>query len=273
MFGLENSGFLISLAVSLLISLVTLLYFRQQIATMDHKVTSMFSLLTSLTQELNNLSRISFNQQTLADTEDNSPITLKMNDSRINVSDDDENSESGDDSNSDSESSEEDENMLDEEEDEDESEELSLAELKTLNMGSEVHSFKHNTDDIKIIDMDTYSDEESSHNNDDESYDYGQQLEDVMNDMIEETIELNAETTHNMVIDNANVTQLITELDTIETDSLQDLELISDVKTFNIPLDYSKMSVKALKDLVAAKKLTTNVSKLKKPELIKLLSV
>ena len=264
MFGLENSGFLISLAVSLLISLVTLLYFRQQIATIDHKVASMFSLLTSLTQELNNLSRISFNQQTLADTEDNSPITLKMNDSRINVSDDDENSESGDDSNSDSESS---------DEDEDESEELSLAELKTLNMGSEVHSFKHNTDDIKIIDMDTYSDEESSHNDDDESYDYGQQLEDVMNDMIEETIELNAEMTHNMVIDNANVTQLITELDTIDTDSLPDLELISDVKTFNIPLDYSKMSVKALKDLVAAKKLTTNVSKLKKPELIKLLSV
>lgn len=266
MFGLENSGFLISLAVSLLISLVTLLYFRQQIATIDHKVASMFSLLTSLTQELNNLSRISFNQQTLADTEDNSPITLNVTDSRINVSDD-ENSESGDDS--DSSDGEEDENMSDE----DESEEMSLAEFKTLNMGSEVQSSIHNTNDIKIIDMDTYSDEESSHNDDDESYDYGKQLEDVMNDMIEETIELNNEMTPTQVTENTNITQLVADFDAVDTDSLPDLEIISDVKTFNIPLDYSKMSVKALKDLVAEKNLTTNVSKLKKPELIKLLSV
>ena len=61
MFGLENSSFLINLAVSLLIGLITLLYFRQQIASLNHKVQSMFSLLTSMTQELNNLSRIKVN--------------------------------------------------------------------------------------------------------------------------------------------------------------------------------------------------------------------
>ena len=44
------------------------------------------------------------------------------------------------------------------------------------------------------------------------------------------------------------------------------------VKSIDVNIDYSKISLKALKDLVNEKNLATNVSKLKKQELLDLLS-
>ena len=99
MFGLENSNFLINLAVSLLIALITLLYFRQQLATLDHKVNSMFSLMTSMTQELNNLSRLNLiqdgnNEETMRNNFGEEQQQTGGYDQRINVSDSEEDNDS-----------------------------------------------------------------------------------------------------------------------------------------------------------------------------------
>ena len=280
MFGLENNTILINLAVSLLIALVTLLYFRQQMTTIDHKVNSMFSLLTSMTQELNNLSRLNLLQNTDTDVNEisedeniNSNIMNQQFDSRINVSDDDDNNVSSSDESGSDESGSDDSGS-----DTDVST-TPLNDLTSLNMGSELHNIRD--DDIKVIEMDQdseidkYSETEyeledvtNEEITNEESSDDNEQLEfqNLVEDLIEQTIELTNIEKHD-------------ELNTIEVLMDEDIDITTleneskNVKSINVPIDYSKMSVKALKDIVSTKKLATNVNKMKKQELISLLSV
>ena len=305
MFGLENNSILINLAVSLLIALVTLLYFRQQMTTIDHKVNSMFSLLTSMTHELNNLSRLNVLQN--GDVEEtgevdevdvvdggaksNTMLTPRQQfDSRINISDDDESGyddESGDESGSGS-------------DDDDESgsnSELSttpLSELHSLNMGSELH-------DIKVIELGQESESEMEEitaeeiTNDDSDYDSDEaeqtEFKNLVEDLIEQTIELNEienVDNHELEAIELNMSQdMSQDMDEdmdqdmdqdIDEDMDQDMDmdvttLESDAKSIAVNIDYSKMSVKALKDIVSSKNLASNVNKMKKQALIELLSV
>ena len=61
-------------------------------------------------------------------------------------------------------------------------------------------------------------------------------------------------------------------IETLEED-VATLENENTVKSVDVPIDYSKMSVKALKDIASSKNLATNISKMKKQELIDLLSL
>ena len=264
MFGLENNSFLINLAVSLLIALVTLLYFRQQLATIDHKVNSMFSLMTSMTQELNNLSRLNLlnedNNENTEETNFNQQNIIMggTNDNRINVSDSEE---------SDSDDDEERESDNDEEESDGDSSVLRLSsndEIKTLNMGSELNT---NTDNIKVIDMtsgdvDDDDDESSYISNSDDN-----EIKSLVTDLMEQTLNL-SETLDN----DTELEPIELPIESLDTNVVT-LENEQNVKSIEVPIDYSKMSVKALKDIVSSKNLATNVSKLKKQELIDLLSV
>ena len=281
MFGLENNSILINLAVSLLIALVTLLYFRQQMTTIDHKVNSMFSLLTSMTHELNNLSRLNVLQngdveetgevgENNESTKSNTMLTPRQQfDSRINVSDDDESGSSDDES-----GSSDDESGSDDDDDESgsNSELLTapLSEIHSLNMGSELH-------DIKVIELGQDSESELEEitaeeiTNDDSDYDSDEaeqtEFKNLVEDLIEQTIELNE-------IENAE--ELESEAIELTMDEDVDVDvstLESESKSIAVNIDYSKMSVKALKDIVSSKNLASNVNKMKKQELIELLSV
>jgi hypothetical protein len=275
MFGLENSSFLINLAVSLLIALITLLYFRQQLATLDHKVDSMFSLMTSMTQELNNLSRLNLiqdgnNEETMINEygEQQQQQQTGGYDQRISVSDSEEDNDSESSEEDDnSESSEEDDNSESSEEDESINDVIQLSsndEIKTLNMGSELHTDNDDNDDnIKIIDMTNNEEDEeeesSFYSNSDDN-----EIKSLVTDLMEQTITLTD------TLENDN------ELESIELPvELLDVPLDNGnaVKSVDVPIDYSKMSVRALKDMVSSKNLATNVSKLKKKDLIDLLSV
>lgn len=292
MFGLENNGFLISLAISLLIALVTMLYFRQQLSTLDHKVNSMFSLMTSLTQELNSLSSLNMAQQLIQkdaldegsneegneyeqEGSGNNLIVHNLDsDSRINVSDDSEDSESGDSDeydDSDSEGEYDSENSL-----------IDLSgenETKTLNMGSELHS-SHGTN-IKIIEMSGEDEEELNDGESGSSFDSDDAplIKHLVTELIEQTIELESNILSNDDLDSVElpVETLVTDLtsDNVSIESIADLveEDEEIVKKIEVPIDYSKVSVKALRDIVSSKNLANNVSKLKKQELINLLSV
>lgn len=293
MFGLENNGFLISLAISLLIALVTMLYFRQQLSTLDHKVNSMFSLMTSLTQELNTLSSLNMAQQliqqdTLGEVSDddedddensdeeeqdgsgNSRRILLKTDSRINISDDSESGDSGSDSDSDGEY--DSENSL-----------IDLSgetEIKTLNMGSELHV--SNGTSIKIIEMseEELDDLEEEDNSSFDSDDEDTLLKSLVTELIEQTIELESNNNDDDGIEELEsielpIETLHTELssDNVSVDSIPSLIEEVLVKSIEVPIDYSKISVKALRDIVVSKNLANNVTKLKKQELINLLSV
>ena len=250
MFGFENSSFLINLAVSLLIGLITLLYFRQQIASLNHKVQSMFSLLTSMTQELNNLSRLNFPQESseLEDVSKNENV-----DQRITVSDDDDEEEEDDDDDEGS-----DEDTFDDDDDSSRPVDLQPTEI---NLGSEIEN------NIKVIEMqgNNVDDVESSYDSDDEveldDYDVDPDLSDVAGG----SIVLLDEDANNIDLP---LQELTSEIDLSLSNELQK----ESVKSIDVNIDYSKMSVKALKDLVNEKNLATNVSKLKKQELLDLLS-
>ena len=291
MFGLENNGFLISLAISLLIAVVTMLYFRQQLSTLDHKVNSMFSLMTSLTQELNSLSSLNMAQQLIqqnsldesSDTEQdgsgNNHIIHKLNsDSRINISDDesesdesesDESDESGSEGEYDSENS-----VIDLSGDND---------VKTLNMGSELHGSEGTG--VKIIEIS--GDDMAKEGGDDSSFDSDDNgdtlLKSLVTELIEQTIEL--ESNHHITDNNDELASIDLPIETLHTELASDdvsIESIASlveeeeehiVKNIDVSVDYSKVSVKALRDIVSSKNLANNVSKLKKQELINLLSV
>ena len=290
MFGLENNGFLISLAISLLIAVVTMLYFRQQLSTLDHKVNSMFSLMTSLTQELNSLSSLNMAQQLIqqnslgesSDTEQdgsgNNHIIHKLNsDSRINISDDesesdesesDESDESGSEGEYDSENS-----VIDLSGDND---------VKTLNMGSELHDSEGTG--VKIIAIS--GDDMAEEGGDDSSFDSDNGdtlLKSIVTELIEQTIEL--ESNHHIADNNDELESIDLPIETLHTELASDdvsIESIASlveeeeehiVKNIDVSVDYSKVSVKALRDMVSSKNLANNVTKLKKQELINLLSV
>ena len=243
MFGLENNSFLINLAVSLLIALITLLYFRQQLATIDHKVNSMFSLMTSMTQELNSLSRLNLSENENETPQNSSGGQL------INVSEGEEEEDESEDESSDDESRNE-ENSVDL---------LENNDIKTFNMGSELTG----SNDIKVIDMNNDEDEE-----DESSYDSSNdvELKNLVTDLMEQTIELN----DNSLDEELEPIEL--PIETLEED-VATLENENTVKSVDVPIDYSKMSVKALKDIASSKNLATNISKMKKQELIDLLSL
>lgn len=244
MFGLENNGFLINLAVSLLIALITLLYFRQQLATIDHKVNSMFSLMTSMTQELNSLSRLNLSENENETPQNSSGGQL------INVSEGEEEEDESEDESSDDESGNE-ENSVDL---------LENNDIKTFNMGSELTG----SSDIKVIDMNNDEDDE-----DESSYDSSNdvELKNLVTDLMEQTIELN----DNSLDEELEPIEL--PIETLGEEDVVTLENENTVKSLDVPIDYSKMSVKALKDIVSSKNLASNISKMKKQELIDLLSL
>lgn len=244
MFGLENNGFLINLAVSLLIALITLLYFRQQLATIDHKVNSMFSLMTSMTQELNSLSRLNLSENENETPQNSSGGQL------INVSEGEEEEDESEDESSDDESGNE-ENSVDL---------LENNDIKTFNMGSELTG----SSDIKVIDMNNDEDDE-----DESSYDSSNdvELKNLVTDLMEQTIELN----DNSLDEELEPIEL--PIETLGEEDVATLENENTVKSVDVPIDYSKMSVKALKDIVSSKNLASNISKMKKQELIDLLSL
>ena len=244
MFGLENNSFLINLAVSLLIALITLLYFRQQLATIDHKVNSMFSLMTSMTQELNSLSRLNLSENESETPQNSSGGQL------INVSEGEEEEDESEDESSDDESGNE-ENSVDL---------LENNDIKTFNMGSELTG----SSDIKVIDMNNDEDDE-----DESSYDSSNdvELKNLVTDLMEQTIELN----DNSLDEELEPIEL--PIETLGEEDVATLENENTVKSVDVPIDYSKMSVKALKDIVSSKNLASNISKMKKQELIDLLSL
>ena len=87
MAGLETSQFwsplLLCVAISSVFALLVLYYFRQQINNLDHKINSMFSLITSITNELNRLTMLQAGG-------DNMEFNPNINPTQIEVSDDEE---------------------------------------------------------------------------------------------------------------------------------------------------------------------------------------
>ena len=130
-----DSTYIVNLGFTLLIAGIITYYFRQQLETANHKIASMFSIISSLTQEVNNLKQTnipfngSFNTNNPEDVcivDDRIPVPNNLETKKINItenSDDEDSDEDSDDEEDDSSEEEEEDDGEDDGEDEEDGEE------------------------------------------------------------------------------------------------------------------------------------------------------
>ena len=121
-----DSTYIVNLGFTLLIAGIITYYFRQQLETANHKIASMFSIISSLTQEVNNLKQTnipfngSFNTNNSEDVcivDDRIPVPNNLETKKINIT------ENSDDEDSDEDSDDEEDDSSEEEEEDEEEEE------------------------------------------------------------------------------------------------------------------------------------------------------
>ena len=287
--GLETSQFwtpmILCVAISSVFALLVLYYFRQQINTLDHKINSMFSLITSITNELNRLtmlqaggdmsfdpnlqpnlqpglqtSQIEVSDDENEDSEDeednenteflNKTVLLTSED--LNIEDDDEDDDDDDDDDDEDDDEEDDDDDEDDDEDDDYSIEDTnnefntlkiIGEEKSIHLGEEIIDHTQGNDhDVKILELKT------------------DDLKDIDREMIESIVELEE-------IDNLPIVA-----DGYSSDNEDSNEELVNNSSKNIEIvDYKKLPVKTLRDIVVEKGLVQNASKLAKKQLLELL--
>ena len=238
------------LGILLLVAALIVIYFENKMRDQNHKIASMLSLVSTLAEDMNRV-KMSVNHlamTTIGGTaQDQLNTAFISNENKITVSDDE-----GD---SDDDASEifDNEELSDDDYDDDDV--------------SETDTDTSSHDDIKVLKLNIS--EEA--NNDD-------------NDDIDETLDLDAIDENDDLEDlDDNLSELQSEIshisDTEEKMENNDNLSALDLKTISIhleetqhdSLDYKKLPLPKLRNIVAEKGLTSDASKLKKNELLKLL--
>ena len=265
------------LGILLLAIALLVLYFESKFREQNHKISSMLSLVSSLAEEIdtnkmmiNHLSMVGSGHvisQNINNTYDkmnveqnqNTPVEL------IDVSDDDDDADDAD----------------DEDEDEDEDGESSESEdEKSLHDNlEEKHVIQiHEQSHVKVLKIDI---DENVNDDEIEDIDNNSDNMDIIND-IDELVSCDSESTNNNLEEKLKVSAPLYHMnDEFEKHSISNEGSISvfDLKSINIStleepkgvLDFKKLSLNKLRSIVSDKGLSTDASKLKKPDLLKLL--
>ena len=258
MFGLEGSGFIISLGVTLLLCGVVAYYVKTQFAVLDHKVSSMFQLVSALTGEVNKHDSwwAQANNEILADERARGQQAAQhggQSDNRVPVSD----SEVSDSETEVSDTESEDNLDL-----HSSTEDVTLSGVQNLTMGSELVS---NSDDkIKIVELQMNNLEEF--NLDDNV------IEDPDNG---EEHQSESESESESISDTDDDSEsMITLPEGVIVENVAVVKSGNDThsETKNeVHVDYKKLQVKALRKLVKDRGLSEDPSKINKKDLVKLL--
>ena len=263
MLGLEGSGFTICLGIILLLTGIVMYYCKSKISECEHKVDSMFKLIAALHDEVGELKKNSVNQQHTNYTSSEHMSSLNVSDSQnmdepIELESDEESeNESENDSESESENENENENNS---KNEDENDNDNKNQNKSTSLFSN-HPYQELIPEMlteNIGKQHMSEDSESESDNDSNTSKSSNN-----NDTSAKTIK---------VVDLGEIEEL--EIDVESSDSEQSEQ--SDINNENEQgnenvVDYSKLQVVALKKLVAERKLSKNVNKLRKAELVQLL--
>jgi hypothetical protein len=255
---LFNPTFLMFLGILVLVVALLVVYFESKMREQNHKIASMLSLVSTLAEDMNGV-KMGINHLAVRDghylnvplREDLGNIELVSN-NLIEVSDGEES-----------------------EEDDDENEDLEEDSESDSGSESESDSESDSTEDIKIVKLQV-SDEDLQ---DDESYEETNNLEFDIDEELD--ADLVPEITNNYI---EEVLELKYDIEP-ESEPVVEESVIpssSDLKTISINLgeenledniDYKKLQLQKLRSIVVEKGLTNNseASKLKKPELLKLL--
>ena len=254
MFGLEGNGFLISITITLLLAGMITFYFKQQIGKVENKLTSMFQLIQSITSELNKINDILVKENNL---EDNGPSNLSepmCEPVPENVS------EYQQTTSFDTETTSQNNNLMSE---------VSTEQVKMpMNVDGpriEIHAVRlnpvemmvgrmNNEDDIKVVDLTPQNEDEESES-------------ELETDTEDETVDL--EVVNGDTGDEGKIEIKVEKKDTVNKKDEQ-TDHKDESKSLNI-VDYSKMHVAALREILVEKGLVTDAKKLRKKDMLELL--
>ena len=267
---LLNPSFLIILGIIILVASLLVLYFESKNRDQTHKITSMFSIVSSLAEEVNNLKYILAQKslqsggEYVQDKQDNFD-EIKNNyqdrNTLISVSDDESEIESDDES--EIESDDESSNNIDLESvnssNSDESDNLKLEEtlkneIKILKIGFENENHNNSEDNLDYDEGDNLDDLDAESISSESSLSY---------EVAEQLLSLNSETNDKEEDDPIN----------IQSTDLKTISIHLDEDNTNNNIDYKRLSLPKLKNIVTEKGLANDASKLKKNDLLKLLGV
>jgi hypothetical protein len=263
--------FLLSLGISLILIGFVGVFFYQKITEQNHKISSMVDLISTMAEELNYIrSRVqSGGAVTSLSGGSPTPQQIPLFNSQpvktdlINVSDDE-----GDDSDDEEEDEESDEESCDDDDDEEsddsDSDEEEEENVRVINISdSLLHSDEHSGDVEEIP---------SEENNDN----------DDMNDSSEDDDDLEEDEKSSVTSEDDPKVEVVKLNEVMEEP--QEFEPVLDIdatllKSIHMTfptienIDYKKLSLNKLRQIVSEKNLSSDSSKLKKPELLKLLGV
>jgi hypothetical protein len=240
--------FLISLGITLLLVGVVGFFFAQRLQEQNHKISSMFGLVTTMAEEMNfirgRLQMMSYQGPMTQQSAQNFENQELAEENLIPVSDDEDDDEDLED---------DDEDDDDEDEDEDDEEDMVIELSHDPNGGVKVINF-----------AELLQSTEEPEENDNNSEDLGD-LDEL--DDIEDLEEENDEDEQNGS-DDSELKQLNTsDLEFIKSIDISNLEESGDKNN----IDYKKMSLNKLKEIAVAKGLVTENSKATKNAILKLL--
>ena len=251
---------LICLGIMILLLGLASMFFIQKISEQNHKIGSMLGLVSTMAEELNFVrSRVQILSAGAFSQNGGSIIQVSQSapDSLIAVSDDDDDEDisEADDDDEDEEDEEDEDEADEDEDDEDEADEEDTEEekqnIKTINMGE--------TLDINFQCEALVEEEEE------EAASSNSELEDDLESVNDENFISGADDLDN------NETLTLTNTDFIKAIDISNLE-DSQKESESDAYDYKKMSLNKLRSVVVEKGLVSEASKLKKNELLKLLS-
>jgi hypothetical protein len=265
-----TTPFLISLGITLVLIGLLGIYLTQKLQEQNHKITSMFGLVTSMAEEMNFI-RNRFQSGGIASSSSIAPVAIKLDDNQlINVSDGENDSESDD--GYDDDDDDDDNSISDSDVEYEDDLELRNADnnnkIKIINI-SENFTINSSMNDIDIdIDVDNKRENKAEEINTEEIDENDIGDENDADDLSSKSSSSSSsDDLEELVNENSIVIEELNSSDFIKS-------ITMNLENTNIEIsDYKKMSLNKLRTLVVEKKLTTsNANKLKKEELLKLLN-
>jgi len=276
-FNFIETFFFISLAITFVLILLLVYHFKQRLSHLEHKSETVVQIINNIVKEINNMRNYfsmteqgvnkSLNNVTYSIQESNygtysNPYKVGEFDNNLNEDlevdedeDDDEDEDEEDDEEDEDEEQDEEENDDDDDDDEHVNEtdpNVLLSEIQEVIMDD-----TELTEEIKVINVGTSLETENEIHADDINSD--DCIEPLETDEHEELVEIQED--NEIHVEKINTTDL--EKETLENSGEITKESSREV--------YQKMTVQSLKTLVISKGLCSDSSKLKKPELLKLL--
>ena len=271
---LFNPSFFMFLGILVLVVALLVVYFESKMREQNHKISSMLSLVSTLAEDMNGM-KMGLNHLVIRGGGLN-PVIYRENlgesdnNNLIEVSDDDDNDDDNDDNDdNDNESQETDiQDELSESDSDENNSNIDTEDIEDLDLESESSSDSENIKVLKLdISNENLDDEENNIDLEDATdLDYDiDELPEVTDDYAEEVLDLKYEGKEDL--EENIVAPIQSDLKTIS------INLGEEVNVHEENIDFKKLQLPKLRSIAVEKRLATNseASKLKKPELLKLL--